>query len=806
LLVVRRRVDNPAVHHIRAAVRAILRAPTAFLLSAGVLAVGIGLASAMLAVLNGTLWHALPFPTADRLVALAGPVTAQTVADWSAASRSYDAIAGYRNKRYSLTGRGDAVSLRATVATGDLFRLLDAKAAAGRVLGVADDRGEAAALVLSDECRRSVFHDDPGLIGRSILLNGTPFVVVGVMPPGFRFPVDAEPSDVYTTVAADRQTDRAASREGRPRDLSVVGRLAPGVTLQQARAEFSALWFGGRKDAADAAEKRRAVVVPLAETVVAPVASPVTALAWSVAGVVVVACVTTAILSLIRVSSRRAEWATRLALGATPGDLVRQVLGETALTALAGGAAGAVVALAGVQPLIDLSGAAVGAVARPRFDATVWSLTAAAAGLAALASGLFPALHAASAGWSVDAGRPARGTRAASAVRNILVVTEVALAVMLLAACISLLRAYSELSGVDIGFQPRSVLTFRVDLPESQYPPGRRVELFERLREAATATRGVVAAGFSVLPPFGDIRFTIGLPAPGETSKGARSGAEVHLVSAGHFQALGIPMVSGRDFGAADNVDGSPVVIVSRALASRQFGASDPIGQTLDVRPGALARGPLPRVVGVVGDIRNGRLVEPGEPQVYVPYAQAPMLASATFLVRVTDDARPVMGEIRRHLTRLDPTIAPVSVRPLGELVSSATALPRFASAVAGVFASAAVFLAMSGLYSVVAYAALCRRREFSIRRALGATEWRIARLVFGHTAGVVLPGLCLGAAGAAAAGRLLEHALFGVHPSPLSTIAVTVVSAAWLAAFAAWWPARAAGRDDLRARLQASG
>jgi putative ABC transport system permease protein len=795
------------VFHLHPAVRAVRRSPAAFLLTAGTLAVGIGLAAAMLAVLNGTLWHPLPFPEADRLVALPGPVTAQTITAWSAAGRSYDAIAGYRTKRYTLTGVADAVSLRATVSTGELFRLLAAKAAEGRVLTGADDRGGASAVVLSDECRRIVFHGDRGLLGRSILLNGAPFVVVGIMPPGFRFPVNAEPSEVFTTVAADRATDLAASREGRPRDLSVVARLAPGSTVEQARADFAAIRAAGEPTAGDDRDGRRALVVPLADVLAASVAAPAAALTWAVAGVVIVACVTTAILSLVRVSRRRSEWATRLALGARPGDLVRQVLTETALAALVGGAAGILIALAGIEPLIDLSGAATTATARPRFDVTVWFWTAAVGGLATLASGVFPALHAAATGWSAGGERASRTARTASVVRNLLVVAEVALAVMLLAGCLSLLRAYTVLADTDTGFRPEGVLTFRVDLPESLYPATRRVEFFERLREAIAESRGVVGVAYSVLPPFGDLRFTIRLSPPGESAAGANGGAEVHLVSTGHFQALGIPVVEGRDFGAADNAESPPVVIVSRALAARQFAGRDPIGRTLDVRLGPNADGPLPRVVGVVGDIRNGTLVEPGEPQVYVPYGQAPMLPSTTYLVRVRDDAaQSVLGEIRRRLTRLDPTIPLVSVRPLGELVSTTTVMPRFTAAVSGVFASAAVFLAMSGLYSVVAYAALCRRREFSIRRALGATEWRVARLVFLHAARVVLPGLCLGAAGAAAAGRLLEHALYGVRPSPAPTIAITVAAAAVLAVSAAWWPARTAGRDDLATRLQESG
>ncbi len=793
------------MHALASACRGFARNPAASALSVLTLATGIGLATAMLAVLNGTVWNPLPFPSADRLVALQGPVSAATIDDWSGAARSFDAVAGYRTKRYTLTGAGDAEALRATVGTRDLFKVLQARAAVGRTPGTGDTAAGAPVAVLSDECWRTLFHADPSVPGRTILLNGTPFAVVGVMPPGFRFPVNADRVDVYTTTAGDLQTDRRPAAGAHPRDLMVVARLRAGLDVGQARAEMEGLRAAGQPDA----DKRRTggppLVVPLAQDVAASVASPIMALAWAVAGVVVIACVTTTILSLIRVTSRRAEWATRLAIGAGPGDLARQVLAESVLIATAGGIAGSLLAVAGAKPLLLMAGAAVSAAARARFDATVWMAAAGATMAAAASVGLAPAIHAAATrGWS-DSDRGASSGRPASVARNLLVTTEVALAIVLLAACVSLLRAYTVLARTDVGFQPTGVTTFRVDLADATYPARQQAELFERLREGAASIRGVSGAAFAAVPPFGDLRLTIRLAGPGDGATQARSGgAEVHLVSPGYFRTMGIPLVEGREFGAADTSESAPVIIVSRSAAARQFPGLDPLDRLLDVRVGPNARGPLPRVVGVVGDIRNGTLTAPGDPQVYLPFAQAPMLPSATFVVRVQD--RPVaavIADVRRQLRRLDAAIPLVSVRPLDELVGAATALPRFTTLVSGVFASAAVFLAMSGLYAVVAYAALCRRREFSIRRALGATEAGIARLVLLHCVKVLVPGVVVGVAGALAAGRLLESALFGVRPSPGPTLAVTVAAAAALALFAAWWPARSAGRDDLRTSLQ---
>lgn len=789
------------------AARTLRREPAASVLAIGTMAVGIGLATAMLAVLNGTVWHPLTFKSADRLVAIAGPVSSETIADWSASARSFDALAGYRTKRYTLTGVGDAASLRATVATGQLFGLLDARAASGRTLNRADDRGDSLAVLVADRCWRTTFHADPALPGRTLYLNGTPFLVVGIMPPGFQFPVNAEPIDLYTTIAADLQTDRRRALGTRPHDLMVVARLKPGVEVAQARAEMERLMAAADTSGSRRPARQPAQVVPLASDMAATVVSPITALAGAVAGVMAIACATAAVLSLIRVTSRRHEWATRIALGATRGDLARQLLAESVLIALAGGAAGALIAAAVARPILLVAGPEVNAVARARFDARVFAWAGLSSVMAAAIFGAIPAVQAAVTRWSdTQVARRVSG-RSASAMRGVLVTTEIALVVMLVAGCISLLRAYATLSHTDTGFKTAGVLTFRVDLSDAAYSSRQQTEFFEHLRSDAAGVAGVDAAAFTALPPFGDLRFTISLDAPeGTPEERRRGGAEVHLVSPAYFRTMGIPLVGGREFSEEDRADRDPVIIVSRAAAARQFPGQDPIGRRLDVRVGPNARGPMPRVVGVVGDIKNGSLTAPREPQVYLPYGQAPMAPSTTFVVRVRDgDQAPVIAAIRQHLRRLDATIPLVNLRPLDDFVSNAMSLPRFTTLLVGVFAAAAVFLGMTGLYAVVSYASLCRRREYSIRRALGATESRVAALVVRQCLQMLIPGLAVGTAGSVAFGRALESVLYGVRPSPAATIAAALAVTAVLSLLATWWPAHSAGRDDLRARLQST-
>jgi predicted permease len=801
---------NPAImspiRTLLSAARALRRSPAASLLSIGTMAVGIGLATAMLGVLNGTLWHPLPFVSPDRLVAIQGPVSSDTIADWSAAARSFDGIVGYRPKRYTLTGAGDAVSLRATVETGGLFELLGVQAALGRVARPVDARAAAPVAVLSNDCWRTAFHADEAVAGRSIYLNGTPFIVVGILPSGVQFPVNAEPIDVYTTTAGDLQTDHRPAGRAHPRDLMVVARVRDGIRLKEAQAEMNRIRAADEPPEARRATRPSTIVVPLASEVSATAAAAVTALTWAVAGVVIIACVTAAILSLIRIANRRGEWETRLAIGATPGDLVRRVLAESLVVAGVGGLLGAGLASTASRPILLMAGSAANLAARTRFDARVWIWAAGLAGICALSFGAIPSLLAAATPWSRSQG--ARGTRGpASATRNILVTVEVALAVVLLAGCISLLRAYAVLAGTDTGFAAAGAITFRVDLSDRRYPASSQAAFFETLRSEVAGVPGVSSAGFTALPPFGDLRFTIRLDSPGGGTDGQRhAGAEVHLVSPDYFRTMGIPVIRGREFDPADTGDRGPVIIISRSAATRLFPDRDPVGRTLDVRLGPNAGGPPPRIVAVVGDTRNGTLTAPGDPQIYLPYRQAPMMASATFVLRVGDaDRAAVISGVRQHLRRLDTAVPLVNLKPLDAFVSNATSLQRFTTAVAGVFAVAAVFLSMSGLYAVVAYAALCRRREFSIRRALGATEPEIAVLVLRQCLTVLVPGLIAGVAGALAVGRGLESALYGVHPSPAPTLAATVALASGLALLAAWQPARAAARDDLRARLQSA-
>jgi putative ABC transport system permease protein len=788
--------------------RMLSRNPSFPMLAVMTLALGVGLTTAMCSVLNGTLWHPLRFPDPDRLVYVRGAISYPTLSEWSAGIHSFGGIAGYRNKRYTLTGAGEAASLRATVSSGSLFSVLEEEAALGRALSPADDSSGILPAVLGDAAWKSIFRADPGILGKIIYLNRVPFAVVGVMPADFQFPVNIDRIDLYTTIAADLQTDRRQAEKAYPRDLQVIARLKPGVPPAQAQAEMFTMAASDTKERADRNLSRTGLVVPLAAEISGGLVSPLTLLSYAVACVLITACVTVAILTLIRVTARRGELATRLALGATRAQIARQLLIESALIALAGGALGIVLAFVCTAPLLLAAGPNLAMIARTQFDFRVLGISLIVGLATAIGFGCIPALQGAATQWphlARDAAGAGRRSRASS-LRLLLVTAEIALTVTLLAASISLLRSYLTLSHVNPGFDPTDVLTFRIDLSDALYTPQQQVDFFERVRSDVGSLLGVKSTAFTALLPFGDLRFTIRFDVPGHGTGADRpAGAEVHLVSPGFFRAMGIPMLDGRDFAQADVLGRPRVAVVSSNLANQCFPGESPIGRTIEAGfgPGGSAN-PTLQIIGVAGNVHNGTLAAPAEPQIYVPFSQAPMISSTTFVARLSQaDPGPIVAAIRQRMRALNPAIPIVSLRPLDDYVRASLLQPRFSALLLGIFAVAAIFLAMTGLYAVVAYAAMRRRREFSIRRALGATEMKIAWLVMKQGLQVAIPGIAIGIAGALATNRILQSVLYGIQPGRLATLLPAALAAAAISLLATFQPARAAGSDDLRITLQ---
>jgi putative ABC transport system permease protein len=795
-------------HELRVAVRVLRRSPGFSVLAVLTLALGIALATAMCAVLNGTLWHPLPFPEARRIVAIGGAVSRAAFLDWQQSARSFEALAGYRGRPYTLSGTGTAASLKVTVASGSLFTVLRANAEVGRTLSPQDDASGARVAVLSHAAWRDLFESDRSAVGRTISLNRADFAIVGVMPAWFQFPTNAARVDIYTTLAGDLQTDRQQAARGRPADLQVVGRLKAGVDLQQARAEISAI--GHRADEPRASASKRSVlpVVPLADQLSVTLVSPLTVLAWAVACVLFVSCMTVAVLMLIRVARRRGELSTRFAVGASPGDIARLFLIETLIIALGGAALGAALAIAAARPLLLAAGPDVRAVARAEFDAGALGLAVLASVATVLLVGIVPAVQAGGVRWP-DLLREG-GTRPRTATRlgHALLIAEIALTVTLLAVCLTLLHTYATLSRVNPGFDLDRVMTFRIDLSDALYTQPQQAGFFDRVKAEAARVHGVQSTAFAALLPFGDLRYTMRLDRAGASGADQEPvSIEVHIVSPDFFRTMGIPLLRGRDFDAQDQPGRRKVAVVSREMARRWFGDADPIGRTVEAGigpPDPAGRDLL--IVGVVGDVRNGSLASPTDPQVYVPYAQAPFIPSVTFVARLASpssrDTAAVVAEARGRVAALDRFVPLVDVKPLDGLVKATLVQQRFNTLIAGIFAVAAVVLTMAGLYAVVSYSAMRRRKEFAVRLAVGARRQTIAWLVLKEGVFVIVPGVGLGVGAAAAARRASASVLYGVQPNEIGVLALAALLSTAVALIAISQPAHSATRQDLRSLL----
>jgi putative ABC transport system permease protein len=783
---------------LRYAIRTLTKSPGFTLAAVLTLALGIGANAALFSVINAVLLRPLPYRDPGRLVTLwesdarhgldREPVSPPNYLDWRAQTRTLEDAAAYRYWGFAVTGAGEPERVTGARVSASLFPLLGVRLAAGRAFTADEDRfGSGAVAVISDALWRRRFGSEPGAVGRSVTLNGGSFTIVGVLPPDAGLP-DA---DVWVPLAVEpfALTQRGA------RSLTVVGRLRPGATLEQARAELHAI--AGRTSAAFPASAGWDVaVVPLKDRLVAGV-RPTLLLLWAAVGfVLLIACANLANLMVARAMAREQEMALRTALGAGRGRLVRQLLTESVLVALAGGAAGLLLAGLGVESLLRLS-PSLPRTSEVGVDGAVLVFTLALSIAAGLGFGLVPAWHAATTepGRSLKEGGRATEGKRLSAFRSAAVASEVALALMLLFGAGLLVRSLTRLQAVDPGFQSSHVLTMSVSLPGSRYgEESRKAQFFGQLLDRVARLPGVAAAGVvSHLPLAGR-----GLNADVRADHGPETSMLADYVSAtpGYFRAMGIPLLAGRQLGEGDGPQSPPVVVISDRLARRLWPGQDPVGRRVAVGA-SIGADTSPRViVGVVGDVRaSGLESEPGA-AVYAPFAQN---AWPTMSVVVRSSADPVQlaAAVRRQVLAQDPDQPVYAVRTLDDVLGASLASRRVQMLLLGAFALAALALAAVGVYGVVAQTVRRRTHEIGVRVALGAQRRDVLRLVVGRGMRPVGIGVLAGGVAAAATGRLLRGLLYGVTPADPTTFVAAAIFLAVIALVACVLPARRAVRVD---------
>jgi len=794
-------------HDIRYAFRTLRRSPGYTLVVVATLALGIAANATVFSILNPYLLRELPFGEPQRLVQIGqvdpttgwdgGRFSLPQLEDWKARSRAFEDLAAYHYGPRNLTGDGAAEMVMAGYVTGNLFPLLRARPELGRTIAPGDDTpGAQNVVVLSHGLWTRRYGADRGIVGRSILIDGTAHTVIGVMPPDFNFPWNEV--RLWVPLSADPA--------GEPRDRMnhiLVGRLASGWSHERAREELTAIQRELGALYPDVEGRFAGVSVrPLREALnflYDVVRTGFVLLLAAVGAVLLIACVNVAGLTLARGAARSREIAVRLALGAGRARLSRQLLVESTLLALAGGALGIAITyyvVGAVGPRLPESLYRVGTAT---VDGRVLLFSVALTLAMPLIFGLTPAWSATRADLAAamkEGGRGAGTSRKTLRGRRTLVVAQVALAVVLLTAAGLMIRSFMAVRQVDLGFRADRLLTVEVAPPAHRYPdPAALDAYFDRATEALATLPGVRAAASTAWLPLNHEYDPLHYAPPeaADTERDAWPTALRMHISPGYFDAMGIALVAGRDFHAADAADAAPVVVVSRALAERNWPGEFPIGRTILLAEAAGEPPVTATVVGVVDDVRQEGIVDKGRPQLYRPVAQAP--ARRRFIVVATDVADPatLTGPVRAALAALDPDV-PATLRPMREIVRENDFQWRIGSVALGAFGAAALFLAALGLYGVVAYSVTQRRRELGIRLALGATGMQIGRLVVGEGLRLTGIGLAVGTLAALAASRLLASQLFGVRAvDPVTLAAVPVLFAAVAALASARPAARAA-------------
>jgi predicted permease len=798
---------------VRYALRSLRRSPGFAAVAVLTLALGIGANTAVFTVVNSVLLRPLPFAEPNELVVVShgpppGPLTAgagrfivpglmdRDYLAVQARNTVFARLATFSNRAVTLTGVGDPARLNAATVTNDFFNTLGVTPALGRGFTDGDASAERSEVVLlSDGLWHARFGADRGVLERTIVVDGVAKRVVGVMPPGFDFPNAAElwvPLEVRTS-------------PGMIMSRPVVARLKDGTTREQARTAVASIMASAdEKPPADFV----AAVQPLKAFFVRHVQRSLLVFAGAVAFVLLIGCANVANLLLMRAMAREREITLRSALGAGRGRIIRQLLTESLVTALLGGAAGALLAYAGIRALLALAPA--GRIPRldgVAVDIVALTFTILVSALAGIIFGLVPALHAARG--------DVRGTLAASArvpsrgrarARSALVIAEIALALVLLTGAGLMLRTFRNMRAVELGFDPTNVLSMTVDLPSARYHTAREIhDVYARvlagLSRIPDATAGLVNwRPFGLMVISGDFQAEGGAPLPPGYA------ANKMVVSAGYFRAMGIPLRRGREFHDSDDARSPGVVIVSHSVAERLWPNEDPIGKRISV-----VDNPKPTdwltIVGVVDDVMQRVITGPRDAALYQPYTQVNgmhFLDHMTFVVRSAASPELLAAAMRDALHAGDPNLPVNSITSMDDVVASTTREPLFQAQLLTTFSLLALLLAAVGMYGVLAYAVTQRRAEIGIRMALGARATDVWVGVLAPTLVLTIVGVAIGAIGAFAVTRVLRTFLFGVTPSDPITFGAAALLLVLTAIFSAWLPATRAARVDPAAALRA--
>jgi putative ABC transport system permease protein len=775
------------------------------------LALGIGANTAIFSVVYAVLLKPLPYANPDQLfnVFQAKPQEGVGGTGWSYANfaelreqnRVFSEMAGSQQHQLTLTGRGEPAVVNTSVVTPELFSLFGEKPLAGRAFFPEDGKpGAAPVVILSESLWRNSFGADPNVIGSSINLDKRSFTVVGIMPVAFRFPLLTESEQVWIPLVQDPLFGGWMERRG-GHWLQVTGRLRPGVSMTQVRAEMDAMAARLAKEFPAENNGWAIRMVPLQQKIVGKVKSALLVLLGAVGLVLLIGCANIANLLLTRATSRAREMAVRTALGAGRARIVRQLLSETAVLGLLGGLTGIVLAYRGVHALSSLLPENLPRVNAIRVDSHVLAFALLLSAIASCAFGLAPAWFAGNANLQSslrEGGGRSGESRNRRRTRSFLAAGEIALAMVLLVAAGLLLRSFSKLTSVSPGFDAQHVVKADISLPQFQYSkPQQWIAFSDEFLTRIQAQPGLQDSAVAVPRPIADGFINLGFDIVGNPplSAGTSRTANYVSVSVGYFHVMGIPLLSGRLFDRRDVFSSPRVTLISKTMARLYFPNQDPLGKQLTFAFPPDSGAPR-EIVGVVGDVRDVALGQDPGPMMYVPYAQAPFWG-ANVVVKSTLSPPSVAAAIRQEVQKIDKDLPVTDVATMPELIDASVAQVRFRTMLLGLFAAMAMVLAAIGIFGVISYSVSCRTNEIGIRVALGASRSSILRMILRETLALALAGMALGVPCALAASRLVGHMLFGVSASDPATLAAVTFALAAVATLAGYAPAHRAMRVD---------
>jgi putative ABC transport system permease protein len=815
------------MNDFRYALRQFVKAPGFTVVALATLALAIGANSAIFSLVNALLVRPLPYKDPAALVLIWEqfanqgldriPMSAPEFLDYEKGIRSCEQVAAFDYTTFNLTAGNAPERVQGAVVSPALFSLLGVEPIAGRTFA-REEQGEGrdGVIVISERIWKRRFNSDPFLVGKTLQLNGRTYNVIGVMPRSFDFPIPlfnvqggrfAEQVDIWKPVAFT--TNELKARYAR--SYGMIGRLRAGVTLATAQAEFDTLttnWLRSHPDKYDVGFGAK--VYQFQEQVVGGMRKGLAILFGAVVFVLLIACANLATMLLGRASAREREMGIRVALGAGPRRLIRQMLTESIVLGLGGGIAGVILSIWGLEFLKRLGARTIPRLGEVHFDLTVMGATAVLAIGAAILFGLLPAIVSARPELTEilkESGRGSTTGARRNLLRNILVVGEISLALVLLVSAGLLMKSFIRLQAVNPGFDPRNVLTMELSLPESKYPSGDKPSylggdssrnFFQDVLRRVSQLPGVqAAAGTSILPLSGtnsDSSFWIegremkkDEPQPDE---------EIRIVTPDYFKVLQTPLLKGRFFTEADSPDAPQVMIINEALARKHFPNGQALGKRISFSDPRKPDAVWVTIVGIVGNIRHRALELEPQPEHYSPYAQF-SLRSLILTVRSAQDPRGLASAIRREIQSIDPDQPIAHVRTLEQVVSESIAPRRLSVVLLGIFAAIALLLAAVGTYGVISYLVVQRTQEIGVRMALGAQRRDVLRLVVGHALKLVGIGTVIGLVLAFLSTRLLWAMLYNVGTFDVTTFLFVTIALAAVALLASYIPALRAARAD---------